>query len=282
MVQCKTKKKRRMKRKHTYLNGDLRLRCVLSPSLWERCGCCACAQRLWVRSDFSWRQENQTSVDVVQHREKKKITHRSLNNAMRDSPPDSRAAVCCMRAALFFGSCAGCLSAGTPPAARPVTPLLLQSMQTILDLFCLFVYLFILPPKRHSVSLWIIHHTLAHTHATCVKMNVFNGFGAEGMLQNDGGTSALQRARRTLQGIIAPDIPLMLRQRPAASSITTAALTGPCPVSTWTHWLPRGPVPIRGVMCGQATQHNNNSNNNNNRAKECSHHPSDKSKGNTL
>lgn len=157
---------------------------------------------------------------------------------MRDSPPDSRAAVCSMRAASssFLRVCVFSvhvpvvyLRALLPQRACMVTLLLLQSVQAILDLFCLFIYLVFNPKQAQRVTLNNSSHK-AHTHATCVKMKVFNGFGAEDVLQNDGGTSALQRARGAhLRGIIALDIPLMLRQRPAASSLTAPALTGPCP-----------------------------------------------------
>ena len=167
---------------------------------------------------------------------------------MRDSPPDSRAAVCSMRAAsssflrvcvclCVFGSCAGCLSAGSPPAARLHGNAAAVAERAGNFRFILFIYLFCFvlfffffnPKQAQRVTLNNSSHK-AHTHATCVKMKVFNGFGAEDVLQNDGGTSALQRARGAhLRGIIALDIPLMLRQRPAASSLTAPALTGPCP-----------------------------------------------------
>lgn len=97
ITQCKQACNECWTEKGTYLNGDLWLWCVLLPSGSE-CACCACAQR-WVRSDFSWRQESQTSMDVVHH----KITICSLNNAICDSPYDCRATGCYSWRVFIFG-----------------------------------------------------------------------------------------------------------------------------------------------------------------------------------
>ena len=107
-------------------------------AMWLLCLCAALCPL-----DFSWRQENQTSVDVVQHR----ITHCSLNNVICDSHKDSRAAVCCMWTNVFVHLL---VVSWKLLAVQSVTLLLsLQVMQTILEAL----------QNRRNVSLWIMYHT---------------------------------------------------------------------------------------------------------------------------